>query len=593
MYISRNWQSIPHLPLSQRREQSQKWRSILLYPKRSCAGGHRRPQKTTRMLENVVKHDALNKTGHINSNRGSVKDGVGFQPCSDKFVDNFVLRVLVADYLIHKRRYIEVGSINRTIRTMLDRNGLEKCKVKAISLSSASDIPTEMMAKMPFRIQNKECDDTEYYFQDYKIACANAEYELVLQFLRTQEYVEHGVFLKDIDLTMDHAGSFDREEVVDYMVTNHDFRCQGAVEGTTKTILDNSNKVGQNCLTYMETINDMSTRSKIYNKMVQMLECKGVCDSIGCHWKDWVSQEDTRLACARDEASQRGLTRAEVTFYCQNDIPSDEIMEATLKRIVQYVDPSLVYTTPYACVWNTYCDGLVHSLVVVDRTQDTELMVYSYNELTQNISGQYISKWSEREMWSLANLTLNGNLPIDLIELLHVSKTGKGNDRLQLSGVRYFRVMVDGSKTFTTRLVSHNGVFTSFNGTEKSNADLVKKAGLHPHVNCSPYLAHVKANIQSKVGAEFKMVQELNIVLPQQKTLQNKETSLKDAAKQIMEDRRPIELELEEKRKQLKALEMYTEHYSNYEVVPLRCLKQGAYEIMALKNSKHDTETNL
>ena len=302
------------------------------------------------MLENFVKHNALNKTGHINYNKGGVKDGVGFQPCSDKFVDNFVLRVLVADYLIYKKNYAEVGSINRTIRAMLERNGLEKCKVKAISLSIANNIPAEMMAKMPVRIDDKECDATEYYFQDYKIACANWEYESVLQFLRKNEYVRRGLFLKDIDLTMDYAGSFDREQVIDYMVTNHDFRCQGAVEDATKTILDNSDKVGQNCLTYMETINGMSTRSKIYNKMVQMLECKGVRDSIGCHWKDWVSQDDTSLARARDEASQRGLTRAEVTFYCQNDIPSDEIMEVTLKRIVQYVDASVVYTTPYTRV---------------------------------------------------------------------------------------------------------------------------------------------------------------------------------------------------------------------------------------------------
>ena len=177
-------------------------------------------------------------------------------------------------------------------------------------------------------------------------------------------------------------------------VTNYDFRCQGAVEKATKTILDNSHKVGQNCLTYMETINVMSTRSKTYNKKVQMLECKGVHDTIGYHWKDWVSQEDTRLACARDEANQRGLTRAEVTFYCKNEIPSDEIMEATLKRMVQYMDASLVYTTPYACVWNAYCDSLVHSLVVVERTQDVALIVDLYNELTQNISGQCISKRS-------------------------------------------------------------------------------------------------------------------------------------------------------------------------------------------------------
>ena len=90
------------------------------------------------------------------------------------------------------------------------------------------------------------------------------------------------------------------------------------------------------------------------------------------------------------------------------------------------------------------------------------------------------------------------------------------------------------------------------------------------------------------------MAQELNIVLPQQgvQTLQNKETSLKDFAKQIMGDRRPIELELEEKRKQLKALEMYTEHFSNYKIVPLQVLKQGAYAIMSLKKSQHDMETN-
>ena len=146
---------------------------------------------------------------------------------------------------------------------------------------------------------------------------------------------------------MDYVDSFGRDEVIHYMVTNHDFRCQGAVEDTTKTILENSDQVGQNSFTYMEKINGMSTYSKIYNNMVQILECKGVCDTIGCHWKDWVSQEKTRLARARDEASQRGLTRAEVTFYCQNDIPRDEIMEATLERIVEYVDASVVYTTPY------------------------------------------------------------------------------------------------------------------------------------------------------------------------------------------------------------------------------------------------------
>ena len=126
-------------------------------------------------------------------------------------------------------------------------------------------------------------------------------------------------------------------------------------------------------------------------------------------------------------------------------------------------------------------------------------------------------------------------------------------------------------------------MYTSFNGTETSNAYLVKKAGLQSHANCSPYLAHVQANLKSKIRAEFKMAQELDIVLPHVQKLQNKETSLKDAAAQITEDRQSIELELKEKRKQLKTLDMCTEHYSNNKLVPLSSLEQVIYAVKVLK----------
>ena len=99
---------------------------IIISKKELCG----RSQKATRTIENVVKHNALNKTGHINYNKGGIKDGVGFQPCSDKFVDNFILHLLVADYLIYKKSYAKVGSINRTIHAMLDRNGLKNAKLK-------------------------------------------------------------------------------------------------------------------------------------------------------------------------------------------------------------------------------------------------------------------------------------------------------------------------------------------------------------------------------------------------------------------------------------------------------------------------------
>ena len=146
--------------------------------------------------------------------------------------------------------------------------------------------------------------------------------------------------------------------------------------------------------------------------------------------------------------------------------------------------------------------------------------------------------------------------------------------------------MPDGKSNFTTRLVSHNGGFTSFNGTENSNEDLVKKAGLQSHVNCSPYLANVKANLQSKVRVEFILAQELDIVIPRRQNIRAKhpdKCALKGTVQQIMEDRRPIELELEEKREKLKALELYIEKYSDNEIIPLCSLKLETYQIMALK----------
>ena len=73
-----------------------------------------------------------------------------------------------------------------SVHAMLVRNGLEKCKVKAISLSNANDIPAEILTKMTFPIEEKEFGSTEYYFQDYKTACANVDYETVLPFLRTE-----------------------------------------------------------------------------------------------------------------------------------------------------------------------------------------------------------------------------------------------------------------------------------------------------------------------------------------------------------------------------------------------------------------------
>ena len=76
-------------------------KNIIISKKERCGSS----QKTTRMLENVkCCKSFFEKNWHITYNKDGVKDGIRFQPCSDKFVDSLILRVLVADYLIHKEK---------------------------------------------------------------------------------------------------------------------------------------------------------------------------------------------------------------------------------------------------------------------------------------------------------------------------------------------------------------------------------------------------------------------------------------------------------------------------------------------------------
>ena len=90
-------------------------------------------QSKTAVLEALIQANALNQTGNVDYNKNGKLDGIGFEKVSDKFVDNFVLCVLVPDYNTEKKKKIRrntfIGSQNKKIRELLNSNGLEKCIV--------------------------------------------------------------------------------------------------------------------------------------------------------------------------------------------------------------------------------------------------------------------------------------------------------------------------------------------------------------------------------------------------------------------------------------------------------------------------------
>ena len=545
------------------------------------------------LVEQIARWNSLNRTGKINYNEGGRKDNIGLRSVTEKFVDNFLLRVLVADYNTEKGKNIYVGAQNKTIRYLLAAHELEKCIVKAVTLKKLDRPPSDVeLEKMPMR--NPEKIAEQYYYQEYKVACPNIEYKKVMEFLRTTDLATMGMVVKDFDVTMDYAGSFNKKEIIDHLVSKEDFQVQGGNAKTMRTIVDNDATVGRNCLTYMEIANGICMRKKVYNKMVQMLECKSVRSSVGCHWKDWVCQEGTRLADARDKTNQRGLTRAEVTFYVENNIPADDVIEDALSSIVKHIPSNHVYSTPFAEVWRVYCNTFVHSLVCIDRTENVGLLVYSYNEITGKISGESYENWSEREKWCLDKLTLNGNLPLDVIDINATTKIislrGEKNKKdtlIELSGSRYYKINPDSSTLFRTRLVSKKGVYSFKKDSPEANLRLLENAGLVIHENCHPFLATSQASSTNKSDAELRKMHNLDIRVISGGIRKRNDCSsnslLREEAEHLEAIRKPLLVELRDQEIRLRTVNNYKKKFTTRESVPLRDFPQGDYIVLAAR----------
>lgn len=473
-------------------------------------------KRPTYAMERIARLNAMNRTGFANYNKYGEKNGVGFSPCTELFVDNFLLKVVVACYQINNNQFIHCGSVTKSIYESCHEAGLQPISAKAVHRCHQPYVTERsrqiLLSYLQYRNPSKEAEmaaegrPIKFFWQEFKVSCANLPMDRVLQYLRSEAYTGFGLFLKDIDFTIDLCGSFDKEEVKEYLIQNSGFRMAGSWDEQPRTILDNETKVGRNCLTFMEKINGYQVRLKFYDKMIQMLECKGVRQSVGQHIQSWVTQKDTRLASARDRSCERGLTRAEVTFYCCDGIPKqdkhvriprDDEIRTSLSRLIGYVPDTLVFCTPHAAKWKAFCETMKHSLIVVDKDRNKALLVYSYNQVTTGIGGLYIDDWQNNSLWCMSDLTLGHKLPIDVIEIAENEEIST----FTLTGQRYFKMPKFGHDSVpTTRLVRTGAIFYSYimdsttdsHASRMHNEQLLQKAGLEANDAIRPLLAYKK-----------------------------------------------------------------------------------------------------
>ena len=203
---------------------------------------------------------------------------------------------------------------------------------------------------------------------------------------------DNNIFINDIDFTQDFSGLINKEQVIDYLINNCDFRMQGSYDLTTHTILDNDYKISRNCLTFIKHTNNGDIRYKFYNKFVQSLESHSVKDLVGSHIGDYISNPNEKLKKAIMLAKGTGILRLEITFYrhATNEKLTKEFILDHMNYIKELLPSELIYHNSINNQFNLVCNNIVHNICIYNPQFNTALITLFQNSLTGKSNGFFL-----------------------------------------------------------------------------------------------------------------------------------------------------------------------------------------------------------
>ena len=267
--------------------------------------GHKKVKIET-MLSTLNKHINKSDIGYIDYSVGGTKNQT-IDPLNDLFCDNIIVYTPIENIYLYKskdnkEREIDIKHIPKEL--------LVKTTANVKFVFNQIDLPINKNQIKPTRI--KYIDNENYinrssdYIQMLKIDLDQFQADKVIEIFSNQENIKffsnNNVFINDIDFTQDFSGLINKEEVIDYLLNDLDFRIQGSNDFATHTILDNDYKISKNCLTFIKHTNNGDIRYKFYNKFIQSLESPSVRDLVGSHIGDYISNPNINLKNAIEKA---------------------------------------------------------------------------------------------------------------------------------------------------------------------------------------------------------------------------------------------------------------------------------------------------
>ena len=322
---------------------------------KNILGADRKKYSKERLYNKNLQNICTNNTAYANYNKYGTK-GFKLSPISTIYSDNIIVAGLIP--IQEQPKEGEEESNNRFIKcyrniiyNFLLANSIKDVKPKDIKLKGIRKSDGETGYIRPPSLKKVRefyekffddipVEDQKVKAQHFKIALANISYEQTLKLFNKdnlKELEENFIYVSDIDWTQDFKGSFNKHEIINYLLEHHNFRMQEDytdVEYKDHTILKNDKTVGRNCLTFFYN----NCRYKLYLKFVHSLELKSNTQQIGNNIREWVNNPEPRLRDTIKQSLDYGLTHAEITFYVNClDLPTKEQIETNINYLFKLV----------------------------------------------------------------------------------------------------------------------------------------------------------------------------------------------------------------------------------------------------------------
>ena len=402
--------------------------------------GNKNFEKET-MLSTLNKHINKSDIACIDYSNGGSKNQ-SINPLNELFCDNIIVVSPIENiYLFglnqNNEREIDIKHIPKELLGKTTANIKFAFNQIGLSINKYQIKPT----RIKYIVNENYINQTTDYIQMLKVDLDQFESDKVIEILSNTESLKflsnNNILINDIDFTQDFSGLIKKEEVINWLLINRDFRMQHSYDLATHTILDNDFKISRNCLTFIKHSNNGDIRYKFYNKFVQSLESPSVKDLVGSHIGDYISNPNDKLKKANMLAKDTGIVRLEITFYrhATNEKLTKEFILDHMNYLKELLPAELIYHNLINNQFNLVCNNIVHNICIYNSKFNTALITLFQNSLTGKSNGFFLKNVNTTNL-SNALRYYTSNKPI--IGLL--TKIDFENNEISIQQDSYLRI---------------------------------------------------------------------------------------------------------------------------------------------------------